>query len=161
MRALGVMGDGLWGMGWTRRRSSVCPVRWCWFAFLSYPLPFTHYPLRSTRSRLQQIVHVERPEHAVVRVHDEEAVDLERAHELHGLGGEPVGLRGLGIARHDLGDLGGVDIDAVVEHPAQIAVGEDAGQPPVPVEHAGHPEALAGHLEQHLTPAWGPPAPRG
>ena len=98
-------------------------------------------------------MHVERPQNVVFVVHHEQAVDLERLHQLHDLDREAVGVRGLGAACHDLGDTGLVDIHAARQHAPQVAVSEYAHQRAVAVHHAGHAEALAGHFQQRLAQA--------
>ena len=69
---------------------------------------------------------------------------------MHGLGGQHLRAGGFRVADHDVADARLAHVDILFQQPAQVAVGEDAGQLAVFVDHAGHAQSLAGHLQQRL-----------
>src|SRR6185437_3155639 len=82
---------------------------------------------RSDHACTEQIVNVERTNHAPLVVHHQQGVDLVLLHQLRSLGRQLVGADGLGAAGHQFGHAGAAQVHVhVVERAAQVAVGEHA-----------------------------------
>ena len=83
-------------------------------------------------------------------VDDDDRRDLALFHDVQRFGGERAGRNRDGAARHHVRRLQRQEI-AVPRHvAAQVAVGDDAEQAPLVVDHAGHAELLARHLVDHV-----------
>ena len=59
-------------------------------------------------------------------------------------------LDGDRITAHDLCNGCGADVNAAVQHAAQVAVGEDSGEHALRIQHRGHAQTLARHFQQRL-----------
>ncbi len=95
-------------------------------------------------------MHVEGTDEFVFVIHHEQAVDVMGLHLVDRFHGEAVGGDGLGVAHHESGDARGMHVEGVFQGAAQVAIGEDAGDPSRGVHHCGHAQALLAHFQQCL-----------
>ena len=93
-------------------------------------------------------MHVQGPDRQVGLVHHYQGVDLVVFHDFQGLGREHVGTGGLAVDSHHFFDQRLVNVDVAVEAAAQVAVGEDPGQPAIGLGDHGHAQAFARHFQQ-------------
>src|SRR5690606_36001773 len=111
--------------------------------------------------RAQQIVDVERVDHLVVTVDDEQAADLVCFHQLGGLDGETIRGDRLRLCSHDCKYGSSTQVDrVVVERAPQVAVGEYALELAVGIHHRGHAESPASHFDQRVAHRCLDPDPR-
>ncbi len=93
-------------------------------------------------------MHVQRTDGLALSIDDEQLVDAVLLHELHRFDGERVRADGVRLRVHGLLRLQGVEVGALFDQASQIAVGDDARQHAVRIDHGGHAQALAGDFHQ-------------
>ena len=63
----------------------------------------------------------------LVAIGNQQRGDVALLHQIQRIDRQEVGTHPHAARRHDIGDLGFVQVDAHIEHPAQVAIGKDAG----------------------------------
>ncbi len=88
--------------------------------------------------------------HPLIGVGHGQRADAPLVHQSHGFSGECLRADGDRARCHRVLDPHGLDVGAALEHPAQVAVGEDACERAIGAFDCGHAHALAGDLENGL-----------
>src|SRR6266850_6173939 len=95
----------------------------------------------------EKVVHVERTDQCAVFVDHQDLVDLVLFHQMHRFRGEHCAANGLRAWRHDFVDLERVQVGALLQGAAQVAVGEYTLDGAILVEHRRHAHFAARHLQ--------------
>lgn len=88
--------------------------------------------------------------HTMISVGHRQRTDAPLVHQAHGFSGKRLRADGDRARCHRVVDPHGLDIGAALEHPAQIAVGENAHQRAIGAFDCSHAHALAGDLKDSL-----------
>src|SRR6516164_1725058 len=95
-----------------------------------------------------QIVHVECADEPPLGIRYRERRDAMYLHQVRGFGSELTRPDALRVRGHDGTHQRGVHVDLLIERAPQVAVGEDAEDVLPRIDHHGHAEALARHLQE-------------
>ena len=93
---------------------------------------------------------MQRPHHPMGVVGDRQGADSSLLHQPYGLGGKRLWADRDRARGHCVINEHGLDVGPAFEHPAQIAVGENADQRAVVALDRSHAHALAGDLQNGL-----------
>ena len=93
-------------------------------------------------------MHVHHADQPVIGVSDQQRGDFVKFHQPHRFSGEPFRSRATAAGRHDLVDRRRAQIDLLFQRAAQVAVGVDANNAVLSVDHGGHAQPLTRHLQQ-------------